>query len=461
MKKLLAFSLALITAVTVLANGGGSVVDTTKAVATSAEAQQNAEDIEQAQQDISNLEEQQKALDDKIAKAQEGIQDEQEKQSDISSQIDLVQKTIQKYDETIKKYQNDINKLSKSIAESEENIKAKEKEIEKGVEDFKTRIRVMYIAGSESYTDILIGAEDFYDMLMKIELVKRVANHDNNMINNLVDLKHEYEAEKAKQESEKKKIEEKKKAQQTEKDKQQKQKDKLSGLYKQSKTAEDKLKADEKAFKANQEQLEKEQQEFEANLQALYKQQEAIKQKEAEEAERKRQEELARQQQQADNNTDGGNSQQPSNNNSDYGHQDSGQFAWPVPGFYNISYGVGWRWGAYHQGIDIWSEGIRGANICASADGTVIQAVNGCTHDYAKNGSCGCGGGYGNYCIIDHGNGYWTLYGHSEGITVSVGQTVKQGDVIGTVGSTGYSTGPHLHFEVRLNGVAQDPQNYV
>ena len=87
--------------------------------------------------------------------------------------------------------------------------------------------------------------------------------------------------------------------------------------------------------------------------------------------------------------------------------------------------------------------------------------VNGCPHDYGKNYSCGCGGGYGNYCIIDHGGGWWTLYGHSEGITAYVGQKVKQGDVLGTVGSTGHSTGPHLHFEIRLNGTALNPSNYV
>jgi murein DD-endopeptidase MepM/ murein hydrolase activator NlpD len=119
------------------------------------------------------------------------------------------------------------------------------------------------------------------------------------------------------------------------------------------------------------------------------------------------------------------------------------------------------RWGSYHKGIDIYSQNIRGANIIAAASGTVILVSNTCTHDYGKTYSCGCGGGYGNYCIIDHGNGYWTLYGHSEGITVTQGQEVQQGDVLGTVGSTGHSTGPHLHFEVRINGVAQNPSDYV
>ncbi|WP_418820650.1 M23 family metallopeptidase, partial [Ruminococcus sp.] len=155
------------------------------------------------------------------------------------------------------------------------------------------------------------------------------------------------------------------------------------------------------------------------------------------------------------------NSGQSSTNNGDYNYTDKSQFTWPVPGYYHISYGVGWRWGAYHKGIDIWSPGIRGAKICAAAEGTVILVSNTCTHDYGKNGSCGCGGGYGNYCIIDHGNGYWTLYGHSQYMSVTQGQHVNKGDVLGIVGSTGYSTGDHLHFEVRLNGVAQNPSNYV
>ncbi|MGN0601373.1 MAG: murein hydrolase activator EnvC family protein [Oscillospiraceae bacterium] len=462
MKKMLAFSLALITAVTVVAGGKDSIVNEKSVSATSSEAKENAAAIKKAQTDIDKLEEQQEALDKKIKEAQEDIESEQQVQADIDEQISLVEKTIEKYDVTIQKYNEDISDLSKEIEKSEKNIEQKQQEIEQGVEDFKKRIRVMYINGTDSYTDILIGAKDFYDMLMKIELVKRVANHDNEMIDNLVELKRQYESEKEVLEENKKDLEEKRKEQQTQKDKQQAQKDKLTELYSKSIAAEEQLKKAEAAYKKNQESLKAEQAEFEADLQALYKKEEKRKKKEAEEAERKRQELLAQQQQQqsssggATNNTDQG-----STDNSDHGYTDKSQFTWPVPGFYHITYGVGWRWGAYHQGIDISSANIRGAKICAAASGTVIRVVNGCTHDYGKSGSCGCGGGYGNYCIIDHGNGYWTLYGHSEGITVSVGQYVNQGDVIGTVGSTGFSTGPHLHFEIRLNGVAQNPSNYV
>ena len=334
----------------------------------------------------------------------------------------------------------------------------------------------MYVAGNSSYTDILIGSTDFYDMLMKIELVKRVADHDNTMIDGLVELKGEYESQEAELEANKTELETNKATLEEQKTYHTEQKKKLDDLYAKSQAVIDQLEEDKAAYEANKEQINKEQEDFEAQLQKLYKEQEQIKKKEEEERkkkeeeERKRREEEERRQQQQQQNNNGNssssnangntsNSGQSSTNNGDYNYTDKSQFTWPVPGYYHISYGVGWRWGAYHKGIDIWSPGIRGAKICAAAEGTVILVSNTCTHDYGKNGSCGCGGGYGNYCIIDHGN--WTLYGHSQYMSVTQGQHVNKGDVLGIVGSTGYSTGDHLHFEVRLNGVAQNPSNYV
>ena len=106
-----------------------------------------------------------------------------------------------------------------------------------------------------------------------------------------------------------------------------------------------------------------------------------------------------------------------------------------------------WRWGRQHKGIDIGAS--YGTPIYAAASGTVTIA------------SYGYGGGYGNYVMIDHGNGVQTLYGHCSSLAVTSGTYVSQGQVIAYVGSTGNSTGNHLHFEVRVNGVAQNPQNYV
>ena len=474
MKRLLACSLAVITAFTVLAGGKNAVISERTVLASSSEAKKNADSIKSAKEKISGLEAKQKELDQKISDTKDDISSEEENQKAIEEQIETVQETILTLDDSIGELETQIDKLTESIDQKELQISNKKTEIEDGIDEFKQRIRIMYVAGSESYTDILVGATDFYDMLMKIELVKRVADHDNGMIDNLVDLKKQYEADEKALEDEKAELETNKNELESQKTKQQEQKDKLDVLYAESQAMIDQLEQDKETFLANQKQAQKEQENFEAELQKLYKEQKAIKKKEAEEKKRKEEEERKKQeaaQQKPSNNgsSSSGNansgSTENNNNNStnnyDYGYEDKSMFTWPVPGFYHISYGVGWRWGAYHAGIDIYSSNIRGAKICAAADGTVIRVENYCPHDYGKNGSCGCGGGYGRYCIIDHGNGWWTLYGHSEGITVSVGQQVKQGDVLGTVGSTGYSTGPHLHFEVRHNGVALNPSDYV
>ena len=119
-------------------------------------------------------------------------------------------------------------------------------------------------------------------------------------------------------------------------------------------------------------------------------------------------------------------------------------FAWPVPGAYSVSSGVGARWGSYHTGLDI--PAAHGTPIHASCSGKVIKINTTCTHDYGKEESCGCGGGYGNYVIIDHGNEFITLYGHLSEVDVEIGDEVKKGDVIGKMGSTGFFNGrPPAH----------------
>ncbi len=118
-------------------------------------------------------------------------------------------------------------------------------------------------------------------------------------------------------------------------------------------------------------------------------------------------------------------------------------FIWPVSGV--LTSGFGYRWGRLHEGIDIAVP--SGTPVHASASGTVIVA--------------GWVGGYGNLVVIDHGNGLATAYGHNTSVAVGVGQSVAQGQVISYSGSTGHSTGPHVHFEVRINGSAVDPLGYL
>lgn len=117
----------------------------------------------------------------------------------------------------------------------------------------------------------------------------------------------------------------------------------------------------------------------------------------------------------------------------------------PVSG--SVTSRFGSRWGRTHKGIDIGAP--KGTSVKAVASGTVTVSSN------------GYNGGYGNYIIISHGNGVETVYGHCSALYAKVGQQVSQGQSIAAVGSTGRSTGNHLHFEIRVNGVAQNPQNYV
>lgn len=125
------------------------------------------------------------------------------------------------------------------------------------------------------------------------------------------------------------------------------------------------------------------------------------------------------------------------------GAPSSSGLIWPVNG--PVTSGFGFRWGRLHEGIDI-AVG-NGTSVVASAAGTVIVA--------------GWAGGYGNLVVIDHHNGIATAYGHNTSVTVGVGQDVTQGQLIAYSGNTGHSTGPHVHFEVRVNGSPVDPLGYL
>lgn len=118
---------------------------------------------------------------------------------------------------------------------------------------------------------------------------------------------------------------------------------------------------------------------------------------------------------------------------------------WPAAGYVSSPYGLRFGGTEFHQGIDIAAE--MGTPIVATADGVVTAA--------------GWNGGYGNMVDIDHGSGIVTRYGHASAVAVTVGQEVRRGEVIAYVGSTGRSTGPHVHYEVRVNGAPVNPAAYL
>ena len=133
----------------------------------------------------------------------------------------------------------------------------------------------------------------------------------------------------------------------------------------------------------------------------------------------------------------------------------TGSYTWPAPGMRTITSYFGRRWGTLHQGLDISGYNAMGKPIVA-ADGGKVFAVN-------STGTWGTGifAGYGYAVILDHGNGVKTLYAHCSKIAVKAGQKVTKGQTIAYIGSTGYSTGAHLHFEVRVNNRRVDPLPYL
>ena len=138
------------------------------------------------------------------------------------------------------------------------------------------------------------------------------------------------------------------------------------------------------------------------------------------------------------------------------------EWIWPVPGITGISSYYGPRDGGFHHGVDIAGNGFSDKPIVASKGGTVTVSINGCPHNYGKTDYLWdtCGGGYGNYVMIDHEDNTKSVYAHLSRATAKSGESVKQGQIIGYGGSTGMSTGPHIHFEVQYNGQTTNPMQY-
>lgn len=127
-------------------------------------------------------------------------------------------------------------------------------------------------------------------------------------------------------------------------------------------------------------------------------------------------------------------------------HLDSGRFLWPVPSSKRISSPFGPRWGRHHDGIDI--PGRAGTNILAADDGIVVYSGSGL-------------GGYGNTVVLSHPDGFFSVYAHNKKNKVKRGQRIHRGQVVALLGSTGHSTGPHLHFEIRRDSTPIDPKKVV
>lgn len=428
---------------------------------------------------LAEIQEQRKANSDKIAELEYQINslaqdqaNEQAYQNTLNEQMSIIKENIELLNAELKSIADDISTTETNITTLDENISNQQEEIDKNIELFKQRLCSMYVNGNENLASVVLGSASFYDMMSRVQMANRIAEYDEELINKILDEIDSLEKNKKDLESEKLTLEMKHEEQEKRKEEKTEELNSYNIKMEETQDAIDRLAMEQSMLNSDKADL----QTINAQLDAEEAEiQEQIRLA-AEEAQRRFEEEQRRQAaaaaQAAAEAAAQAAAQQSSSDNSYVAPAPAAPtyiqstvaasgFAWPAPGFCYISSGYGYRWGTTHKGIDIGDAGIMGGCAVASQAGTVISVNNSCPHNFAKDYSCGCGGGYGNYVIISHDGTYSTLYGHLSSACVSVGDYVSQGQTIGYIGSTGWSTGAHLHFEVRVNGCQVDPSGYV
>lgn len=351
----------------------------------------------QLRQNISNLEAQSKKLEKEIKNLQGQINSQNAVKAKLQEKINVIQQQI--------------NACNSEISKLNSEIDANNKEIAADRLAYKKRLRAIHTSNSKGGIQVLLGAKTFSEFLQLSQYTSAVSKRDQKLITRL---------------------EEKIKANQ-------KLLDEQVEIRKTITAKQQELQSENNRIQSIINEIDKDQTKLEQDNKAVEKQIKAY------------------------NNT---LNAMLSTGGTSFVY-DGGAFIWPVPGHYNIS--AGWQSNdsvhkGRHYGIDIAGGGIAGKPIVAIADGVVTKSNNSCTHNYKKYGSCGCGGGYGNYVTVNHGtnggNTYVATYGHMVRTAVSTGAVVKKGQTIGYVGTTGWSTGYHLHFGLSVNGSWRNPMNY-
>ncbi len=363
--------------------------------------------LTELQQEQARLEQEKKENDAKLAE----LKADQSKQQEYKNTLDAQMQNLQSQ---IDGLNTQINDLDASISEKNAAIAEKQENIDRDVETLKERLCAIYMMGDASTLEIILQSESVIDMAQKVELLNMITEHDTKMIQQLSADMEAIADEKAEIESQKEEVA----AARTQLEAKGSE---LASVQAEAERVLEELNQSVESVQAESDRIAKEKAQASAEIDQWWKDYYA--------------------QQAAQNNGSSGGS---SGSSGSGGYVSTGNFTWPVPGFTNISCG----YSSGHKAIDISGGGrtIYGTPIVAADSGKVVTA----TYHYS----------YGNYVMIDHGGGYSTLYAHASSLAVSAGQTVTKGQTIAYVGSTGNSTGPHLHFEVRVNGNRQNPFNW-
>lgn len=362
---------------------------------------------------------------------QNKIEESKEKKEEITAEKNQTVAEVEEISEKISDYESQISELNTKISDLNAKISESEQKLNEAQEDYtkqeellEDRLVATYEAGETSYLDFLLSSDGIIDFISNFYLVSEIATSDAELLDSIQKQKEEIEQAKTDLENDKKELD-------------------TSKAQMQSVTTQLQQTKSEKNAKVAQ--LTEEEQKIQDQIDELNQANKSI--------DAKIQAAIKKAQEASKNNSSSGSSGGTSGGGQSA--PSSSGFIYPVPSAYSkITTGLYYSSGQYHGAVDFGSAGINGQPIYAVADGEVIVSER-------------LSGSYGNYIIIMHNNGLFTLYAHGQdgSRTVSVGDTVRQGQQIMRVGTTGNSTGPHLHFEVRTSpgtySCRVNPMNYL
>ena len=381
-----------------------------------AQSQKILTELQKLREEQSGIQKKRTALSAEIAENKKQTQSVVEQKSDIDRQIELSNETIDNYNAQIQQYSLLIAEKQKELDEAE----LHETQLQ---EQYKARLRSMEETGTVSYWSILFKASSFSDLLDRVDMIHEIAKSDQLMMKKLS------EATEAVQQS----------------------REELEQEQQQMQTARDELAAQEAQLEMQRAeadalllQIAEECEKMTAEYQGYLAQEDALS-KQVAKAEKDYYQALAKEEAARLAELNKQNNYVPAN-------KDSSGFLYPLPYRVAITDSYGYRTHpvtgkktTWHNGVDLAAG--AGTAIYATKSGTVTTALR---SDI-----------WGNYVVINHGDGFSSLYAHMQGLIVKAGDYVKQGQTIGKVGSTGLSTGPHLHFTIYYNGADVNPMSYI